>query len=318
MLSRRATSHPRSPWLDWKTGATVLLFVVLACIPLGATGYYLSVLTFAFYMAVYAMNWDLLFGYIGEVNFGPTFLIGVGAYAAGLCNTYLAWPVWPCVAVGVAAAMVGGLALAGPALRLTGPYFGLVTMVAVLILGDLITVYAGYTGGEIGLGLRGVLTISGVGNFYYALGLMAVTTLVLGVVVRSPLGLILQAVGQDAGAAEAMGFSVAKFKIFAFLLSAFFSGLAGAMTVFYFGTASPGTVVKLAVVVQIIIAAIVGGRRSIVGSILGAIFLIVASEVLRPFGQLSSAAVAVLGLLVLLFAPGGFVSIFGSRRGRGA
>lgn len=316
LRSSPVPSHPRR--LTWRTGATLLFFVLLACIPLGTSGYYLGVLTFAFYMAVYAMNWDLLFGYLGEVNFGPTFLIGLGAYGAGLCNTLLNWPVWACIPIGIIAAMAGGLLMAGPALRLKGPYFGLVTLVAVLILSDLITIFANYTGGEIGLALPDILTDSSRGNYYYAWGLMVVTALALRIMVQSPLGLILQAIGQDTDAARTLGFNVAKFKVFAFLLSAFFSGLAGAMTVFYFGTASPGTVVALSVVVQIIIAAIVGGRRSIIGPILGAIFLIIAGEILRPFGQLSNAAVAVAGLLVLLFAPGGFISLFASHKERGA
>lgn len=296
----------------------VLIFAATACLPYLVSGYWLGVLTIAFYVAVYAMAWDLLFGYAGEVNFGPTFLIGLGAYTAGLCNTFLGWPVWICIPAGTAAAMIGGLALVGPALRLEGPYFGLVTLVAVLLLSQVITFFAGYTGGEIGLALMDILTISSTGNFYYAFALMAIAALVLRILVRSPIGLILEAAGQDATATEALGFSVTKYKVVAFLVSAFFSGLAGAMTVFYFGTASPGTVVAVAVTIQIIIATIIGGRRTIIGSILGAVFLIVAGEFLRPIGQLSTTVVAVLALVVLVFAPNGFASIFGPRRQRKA
>ncbi|MDA3921684.1 MAG: branched-chain amino acid ABC transporter permease [Salinisphaera sp.] len=301
----------------WRTGLALLALIVTACLPAVTSSYYLlGVLTTAFYLAVYAMSWDLLFGYAGEVNFGPTFLIGLSAYAAGLCNTFLGWPVWVCIPIGTAAAMLGGLALVGPALRLKGPYFGLVTLVAVLLLGHAITIFSGYTGGEIGLALRDILTLSSTGNFYYALGLMAITAVVLRIVVRSPLGLILEASGQDSVATEALGFSVIKFKVLAFMLSALFSGLAGAMTVFYFGTASPGTVVVVAVTVQIIIATIIGGRRSIIGSILGAVFLVVAGEFLRPLGELSTTAVSILALLVLVFAPNGFISVFGRRGAR--
>ena len=64
----------------------VLLLVLLAATPLFSSGYVLGLLTVAFYTAVFAMSWDLLFGFAGEVNFGPTFLIGVGAYTAGILN----------------------------------------------------------------------------------------------------------------------------------------------------------------------------------------------------------------------------------------
>ena len=60
--------------------AAVLLAIVGATLPWWLTGYILGVLTVAYYFGVFAMSWDLLFGFAGEVNFGPTFLIGLGAY----------------------------------------------------------------------------------------------------------------------------------------------------------------------------------------------------------------------------------------------
>ena len=308
----------KKEWINWRTGVVLAALAISATFPLYFSGYILGVLTIAFYTGVYAMAWDLLFGYAGEVNFGPTFLIGLGAYASGMCNSYLSLPLWLCVLIGTVAAVIGGILLAGPALRLRGPYFGLVTLVSVLLLGNMIVVFAGYTGGEIGLTLNDILTISSAGNFYWALGLAAVSGLVLRIIARSSLGMILEASGQDPTATEALGFSVTKFKFFAFILSALVSGLAGSMTVFYLGTASPGTVVAVAVTVQIIIATIVGGRRSIVGPVLGAIFLIAAGEVLRPIGQLSNTVVAVIALAVLVFAPNGFIGLFAQRRERSA
>ncbi|MFZ0526910.1 MAG: branched-chain amino acid ABC transporter permease, partial [Xanthobacteraceae bacterium] len=60
--------------------------IVVSFLPLGVSGYILGLLTVAYYFGVFAMSWDLLFGFAGEVNFGPTFLIGVGAYTAGILN----------------------------------------------------------------------------------------------------------------------------------------------------------------------------------------------------------------------------------------
>ena len=94
-----------------------------------------AIFTVAFYFGVFAMSWDLLFGFAGEVNFGPTFLIGLGAYGAGLMNN-AGLPIPLCLIGGAVAAVVGGLLLALPALRLRGPYFGLITLVAVLLLLD--------------------------------------------------------------------------------------------------------------------------------------------------------------------------------------
>ena len=281
--------------------------IVLALLPLGVGGYILGLLTLAYYYAVFAMSWDLLFGFAGEVNFGPSFLIGVGAYSAALLNQYWMWPIPACLAVGAVAAVIAGVVLAVPALRLTGPYFGLVTLVAVLLLQNVIVLFAGITGGEIGLDLPDVLAIDDTTNYFYALVFMTISGAVLFGLSRSPVGLILQASGQDATEAAALGFNVAKHKLAAFCISAFFSGLSGAMLIFYLGTASVGTVVDIAVGVNVIIAAVLGGRRTIVGAAVGAIFLIGAGEVLRPLGQLATFVVSAIALLVILFFPGGFL-----------
>ncbi len=285
----------------------LLVLAVGAALPLAASSYMLGVLTPAFYFAVFAMAWDLLFGFAGEVNFGPTFLVGLGAYGAGILNAQTGLPIAVCVAFGTALAVAGGVLLALPALRLTGPYFGLITLVAVLLLQQAVTVFSGLTGGEIGLSLPDVLSIDDMTNYYFALGFMAVSGLVLFVLSRSAVGLILQACGQDPVEAQALGFNVAKHKLAAFCVSALFSGLAGSLLVFYYGTASPGTFIDLAVGVQVIIAAVLGGRRTILGSVLGAVFLVVSGEALRPLGQMSTFVVSAFALVVILLVPAGFL-----------
>jgi branched-chain amino acid transport system permease protein len=292
-----------------------VLAVLFGLAPLtGISEYILGVLTMICFYAVFAMSWDLLFGYAGEVNFGPSFLIGLGAYGAGLADADLGLPLILCVVIGALASVAGGLLLAIPALRLRGPYFGLITLVAVLLLQDAIVIFAGTTGGEIGLSVPDVLSLSAVVNFYYAFGLMVISGAILLVIANSPFGLILQAAGQDPVEAQSLGFNIVKHKIAAFVLSAFFSGLAGAMLVFYLGTASVGAMVDIAVGIQVIIAAVLGGRRTIIGGVLGAAFLIGAGEVLRPLGQLSGFVVAAAALGVILIFPNGLLGLFGGAR----
>src|SRR4051812_49516282 len=89
---------------------------VLAFLPLWVSGYILGLLTVAYYFGVFSMAWDLLFGFAGEVNFGPTFLIGLGAYTAGILDGRYGVPVWVCI---VAGAPAGGLR--GPGLPVPAP-----------------------------------------------------------------------------------------------------------------------------------------------------------------------------------------------------
>ena len=287
----------------------LVIIVVASFLPLGVSGYVLGLLTVAYYYAVFAMAWDLLFGFAGEVNFGPTFLIGTGGYTAGILDNLYQPPIWLCLVAGALAAVVGGVVLALPALRVRGPYFGLTTLVAVLILQNFIVVDAGLTGGEIGLTVPDVISISEAKNYEIALWFMAVSGAILFSLARSPVGLILQASGQDAVQAGALGFNVTKHKLAAFIISAFFSGLAGGLLIFYFGSASVGTLVDITVGVQVIIAAVVGGRRTILGAALGAVFLVAMSELLRPLGDLSNFLVFAMALVVVLLFPNGFFGL---------
>jgi branched-chain amino acid transport system permease protein len=285
------------------------VILLASFLPLGVSGYILGLLTLAYYFGVFAMAWDLLFGFAGEVNFGPTFLIGTGGYTAGILDNLYQPPIWLCLVAGALAAVIGGVVLALPALRVRGPYFGLTTLVAVLILQNFIVVAAGLTGGEIGLTVPDVISISDTTNYEIALWFMAISGAILFSLSRSPIGLILQASGQDAVQAGALGFNVTKHKLAAFIISAFFSGLAGALLVFYLGTASVGTLVDITVGVQIIIAAVLGGRRTILGAVLGAVFLIAMSEALRPLGDLSNFIVFAMALIVVLLFPNGLLGL---------
>src|SRR6202047_3208994 len=292
--------------LSW---IAIVAVLTAAGLPFWVSGYILGLLTVAYYTAVYAMSWDLLFGFANEVNFGPTFLIGLGAYTAGILNNTYHVPIPLCIAAGALAAVVGGVILALPALRVRGPYFGLTTLVAVLMLQNFVVVDASLTGGEIGLTVPDVLSISDAKNYEIALWFMAVSGAILFALSRSPVGLILQASGQDAVQAGALGFNVVKHKLTAFIISAFFSGLAGALLVFYLSSASVGTFLDITVGVQIIIAVVIGGRRTILGAVLGSIFIIAMSEALRPVGDLANFIVFAMALFVVLTFPNGFFGL---------
>jgi branched-chain amino acid transport system permease protein len=289
----------------------ISLVVVLAAstLPLYVSGYILGLLTIAYYFGVFSMAWDLLFGFANEVNFGPTFLIGLGAYTAGILDNLYQPPIFVCVAAGTFAAVAGGVVLALPALRVRGPYFGLTTLVAVLMLQNFVVVAAELTGGEIGLTVPDVISTSDKANYWLALGFMTLSGAILYGLSRSPVGLILQASGQDPVQAGALGFNVTKHKLAAFIVSAFFSGLAGALMVFYLGAASVGTFVDVTVGVQVIIGAVLGGRRTILGGVLGAVFLIAMGEALRPLGDLATFIVSAIALAVVLTFPGGLLGM---------
>src|SRR4051794_41940083 len=86
----------------------ILAVLAAATLPWWVSGYILGLLTIAYYFGVFSMSWDLLFGFAGEVNFGPTFLIGLGAYTAGILDNLYSLPLSLCIAAGAVAAGIGG------------------------------------------------------------------------------------------------------------------------------------------------------------------------------------------------------------------
>src|SRR5258706_8475310 len=108
----------------------LVIIVVASFLPLGVSGYVLGLLTVAYYYAVFAMAWDLLFGFAGEVNFGPTFLIGTGGYTAGILDNLYQPPIWLCLVAGGAASVGRWGVLGLPPLGVCGARFGLTTLVA--------------------------------------------------------------------------------------------------------------------------------------------------------------------------------------------
>ena len=209
--------------------------------------------------------------------------------------------------------------LALPALRVRGPYFGLTTLVAVLMLQNFVVVFAGLTGGEIGLTVPDVISIDADVNYWIALGFMAVSGAILFGLSRSPVGP--DPAGERTGCVQAgaLGFNVTKHKLAAFIISAFFSGLAGALLVFYLGTASVGTLsstsrsaFRSSSPPSSADGAPFSARRS------GAVFLIALGEALRPLGDLATFIVSAVALLVVLFFPAGFLGMRRRARGRRA
>src|SRR5258708_19273773 len=115
MLGRALVSPP----------VLISLVVVLlaATLPLYVSGYVLGLLTIAYYFGVFSMAWDLLFGFANEVNFGPSFLIGLGAYAAGILDNLYQPPIALCIAAGVPSSLLCRLFLPFPPLPLSVPHF---------------------------------------------------------------------------------------------------------------------------------------------------------------------------------------------------
>jgi branched-chain amino acid transport system permease protein len=266
----------------------VLGVVALAALPfVGISTTQLLVLIGAFYFGMFTMSWDAVSGYTGEISFGHALFFAVGGYTSTLLN--LGFGVSPALSIpaGVLLAALAGVLIGVPALRVEGPYLSLITLVSPLILLQIFIIYSDIFGGELGLSSPAALvtadefSLAVTANYYIALGLFLAILLLLFAITRSNIGSVLTAIREDEDAVAAAGLNVAKFKVFAFVLSAAIGGLAGAMFVHTpVGSPRPSQLLALLVSIEVLIAAILGGMGTIVGAGLGGVFFYFANELL--------------------------------------
>jgi branched-chain amino acid transport system permease protein len=304
----------------------ILGLVALGLLPLGVDRLMVLKLTGALYFAVFAMSWDAVSGYTGQISFGHGLFFAVGGYSSALLN--LNWGVEPVVAVlvGTVLAAVAGIVVGVPALRLEGPYLSLVTLVAPLILLQMFIVFSDTFGGELGLSSpEALLTFESfetaiTANYYLAFGLFAFVLVLLLAVTRSDAGAVFTAIREDEDAVAAAGLNPAKFKVFAFVLSAAVGGLAGAMFVHTpaVGSPQPSQLLVLTVSIEVIIAAVLGGMGTIVGPAVGGLFYYMFRDYLGglswtvpavgvPIAELDLLLFSLATLALLFFLPGGIV-----------
>jgi branched-chain amino acid transport system permease protein len=323
---RFAFFDPRTLPLRHRLG--VLGLVGLAILPLFLGKLAALTMTSAMFFGMFTMSWDAVSGYTGQISFGHGVFFTVGAYTTTLLN--LGFGVSPLLSipVGVVLAAVAGVLIGVPALRLRGPYLSLVTLVAPLILLQIFIFYSGIFGGEIGLdGPPSLLGFSPYANYYLAFGLFLFILAVLLAVTRSDAGSVFTAIREDEDAVAAVGLNPAKFKIFAFVLSAAIGGLAGAMFVHTpQGSPRPSVLLSLIVNVEVIIAAILGGMGTIVGAAIGGMFFYLFREWLSgigwiipvieiPVSEIDFLVFSIITLFLLFVLPGGLLNA-GLRSGR--
>ena len=290
----------------------VLFFVFLFVFPLVSQAPYpLLILTLASVYTIFAVSWDLLSGYTGQVNFGHALFFGVGAYSSALLYKYLGWQPWASIPVGAVIAALIGVVTCLPALRLRGPYLSLLTLAFPLLFTEIARAFPEVTGGYVGIRALPPLAASPEGRYYVCLIVMTVAVLIMWKLtdagskgVRT--GLIFHAIREDEIAARATGINTIRYKVLAFAIGGFFGGVAGGLFGHTLRTVGLG-VFAISLSFQAIIWVIFGGIVSIYGPVVGVFVLHPLIELLQgtPVSEYRHLIMAVVVILILLFMPEG-------------
>ncbi|TAM74389.1 branched-chain amino acid ABC transporter permease [bacterium] len=321
----QATAAAKSPrnGSRLRTNALALAgaFAVIALPLLSGNGYIIQVASLAAIGAIMAVSLGILYGHSGQLSFAHAAFYGVGAYTAVVLHTQHG--------VNFIVSLFAGAALSGlvafvvglPTLRLRGNYLAIATMALQLGISE-VFVNAKITGGSVGI--LGIVrpTIAGFSfespfAYYVLLALAAVLVFMLAhYIVHSRAGRGLAAIREDETAAGVIGVDVIWYKVSIFTITAMIAGLAGGLFAYQLEYVSPESF-NLDWSIAVLSMVIIGGKRSAIGAVVGAVIVTIVTQLLFSVGDLQFLVYGVWIIVIMLFLPEGLVSIWGMVR-RGA
>jgi len=299
-----------------KKTVAILLFLFLMSCPWFSGPYYMHLIILCLIWAVVASAWNLIMGYGGIYSFAQLAFFTVGAYGAGMAEIWLKISPWPGLLIGGLISALAGTIIAFPCLKLKGLYICLVTIAFHQVIPVFIKLGATWTGGDVGLmgmphyqlfGLN--FGSSRVYYYYLALFLFALFQYIIYRIIRSNIGLAFVALRDSEGFAESLGVNRQKFNLIVFFISAFITGLMGALYIHYLKVATPRTL-EIEIFAAAIMMVVIGGLGNFSGSILGAFFVTFLDEFLRTAGPIRPiifGAIIIVGIILFPKGLGGLV-----------
>jgi branched-chain amino acid transport system permease protein len=313
----------------WIVLAIVLVAACLLPLALDPRGYWIRVLTFTLLFAAMAQAWNIIGGLANQTSLGHAAFFGIGAYTSTILLLKFGLSPWIGMLVG---GVFGGLAafiIAIPTMRLQGHYFALATLAFGEVMRVIANVWVSLTGGPGGtsipfsppsfIGYSFKLLLP---HTYIAIAALVVTTLIFEWIQRGAMGYRLRAIKENPSAAEVIGIDTTRVKLQAAVISGALMAMLGTLYVQVAVFFDPDTVFSAAgISIRVALIAILGGLGTAVGPILGAFFIIPLEELMNEWFSSSAAGLSqlIFGLIliiVILWRPHGFVTVFRSLRAK--
>lgn len=288
--------------------ATVIFAAALGLAALLHSDYLLQVMFRLFLFAALGLAWNLVGGCAGQLSLGHAAYFGVGAYGLALLSKLGISP-WLAMAGGMLAAMLSAAIIGSVSFRLRGPYFCLATIAFAEVLRLIAKNLVNVTGGDVGAQVPVLFPGHSVTSFCYASILLAALAFGLSYrVERSRFGYYLMAIRENEDTALSVGVNTARVKLWALLLSAAITALAGALYASLFLFIVPDQVLGVELSVEIAILPMLGGAGTLLGPLVGSIVLESAAEIFKNvFKEAHLLIYGVLVVVVVMFLPEGIV-----------
>ncbi len=315
MTSARQTTLP---WKRLLLFSVVLLALLVVPIVIGDQ-FIAHIFVTIFIFAGLSTAWNIVGGFAGQLSLGHAIFYGIGAYA-GIILMNVGITPWLGMFVGAGVAAVVAVAISYPCFRLRGPFFSLATIAFLEVFRVLALHFRELTGGATGLmiplkiGWEWMVFRDRTPGLLIAFGMLLVTLAVAWWIRSHRLGFYLVATRERESAAQAAGVNTVKVRLIAVAASAALTAMIGTFHAMYLTFIDPSSVFSLTTSIQIAMFALIGGLGTIIGPLIGAIFLVPLSELAR--GWLGAQALGLHGfvygavlVLVVLFMPNGIVGL---------
>jgi branched-chain amino acid transport system permease protein len=271
--------------------------------------------------AISASAWNLLGGYAGQVSVGHSVYFGAGAYASLVVYTEFGWPPIAGLPVGVVVSMGISALIGTPTFRLRGHYFSMATIAAAELFRilaanwPLLGAAVGLMGPPVPRTMADLSFISPIPYHYLFLVVLVVLLALTWLMQRSRMGYYLAAIRGGDRAARSLGVPVLRYKLYALLLSAAFTSIAGSLYAVMVGFIDPDSALGILISVKLLIIAALGGAGTLFGPLVGAMILIPLEEITnaRFGGGGTGITFIVYGAIILLvarFQPGGVAALW--------
>jgi branched-chain amino acid transport system permease protein len=272
-----------------------------------------TVLLLAFLLAIQAVSWNIISGYAGYVSLGHSAFLGLGSYTAGIISVHTGLNPFLIAPLGGVVAVVAALLVGSVVLRTRGHAFVIIT-IALLLAAQIVAInWSSLTNGSDGITMELPFwsrDFQNVPFYYFFLFLMFMTIAFSAAIRRTKFGTGLVAIREDEGKAAAIGVNTTRYKIVAFCASTFFIGVAGVGYAYFQTFLNPIGAFNILGSVTIVLSALVGGRGTLWGPVVGAFIVQIASEAATVYGGGDQARVLLFGLAlaaVVLFLPAGLL-----------
>lgn len=261
-------------------------------------------------LGLFAVSFNMIFGYMGQLSFGHAAYFGLGAYATGLLMVKAGFPLPVCLAASMITAGLGALILGFFCVRLTGIYFSILTLAFGQLMYYIIFQWYSFTGGDNGLqGINPPAMLRSANAYYYFVLLIATAALiVMWFISESPFGYTMRAIRDNSDRTRFIGINVRRYMLINFIIAAMFAGLAGGLWGPFNRSVAPDLCNWHQSGIPVFMT-VIGGPMGYLGPMIGSVIYTFLMAFVTGFTEYWPLIIGLVIMFVVLFVPGGVLGL---------